>query len=184
MYPLPKSFYQQDPLLVARELLGTVLVRNFGDAAEISGRIIETEAYLSGTDPASHAYNGLSCRNASLFKSGGHLYIHSMHGHHCMDIVTESQSNPTSVLIRALEPLEGIEVMKQHRSQIKLENLCSGPGKLTQALAIDKEFDGIDITKPTSPIQVYCDGHTPKKIYQSARIGISKATQFPYRFYL
>jgi DNA-3-methyladenine glycosylase len=153
------------------------------DGAVISGRIIETEAYLSETDPASHAYNGLSSRNASLFKSGGHLYIHSMHGHHCMDIVTESQGSPTSVLIRALEPLQGIEVMKQHRSQTRLESLCSGPGKLTQALAIDKCFDGIDTTNPTSPVQLYYDGYEPKQITQTTRIGISKATQLPYRFH-
>lgn len=183
MIVLTKDFYNRSPLLVAPDLLGKVLVRRFGNQI-LSGRIVEVEAYLAFSDEAAHSFVGKTKRNASLFKSAGHAYVHSIHTQNCLDIVTENIDIPSSVLIRALEPLEGIEFMKEFRKKENSKDLTSGPGKLTQALHIDMKFDGQDITDIKSFLYVMDDGFTQKDISQGKRIGISKAKDSDFRFCL
>lgn len=183
MKALSQDFYNRSPLLVAPDLLGKILVRNLNDQI-ISGRIVEVEAYLSDKDEASHAFKGLTKRNASLFKSAGHTYIYSIHQQNCLDLVTEKENVPTSVLIRALEPIEGIALMQKFRKKENLKDLASGPGKLCQALQITKVLDGIDVTSKNSEIYLIDDGYNPQEIVTGPRIGISKAKENEYRFFI
>lgn len=180
---LNKAFFERSPLLVAPDLLGKILVRKCNSQV-ISGRIVEVEAYLAFSDEAAHGYRGKTKRNTSLFKEPGHSYVHSIHMQNCLDIVTEKADVPSSVLIRALEPLEGIELMKEFRKKENIRDLTTGPGKLTQALQITKEFDGVDITDSNSLLWVIDDGFPQKNIVQGKRIGISKAKDSEYRFYI
>jgi DNA-3-methyladenine glycosylase len=177
------DFYNRSPLLVAPELLGKVLIRKYQQQI-ISGRIVETEAYLGNDDPASHAFKGKTKRNSSLYLSAGHAYIYSIHRSYCLDIVTEGINTPGSVLIRALVPLQGIELMRRFRQREKISDLTSGPGKLTQALQITKVFDGQDLTNADGELVINDDNYPVNKILVSPRIGISQAKTEPYRFYV
>lgn len=183
MLILPQTFYNRSPLLVAPELVGKILVRDLAGQL-LTGRIVEVEAYLATEDPAAHGARGRTKSNAVLFHSAGSIYIHSMHRQHCLDIVTEGVDVPSSVLIRALEPLNGIEIMQQFRNKTQLRDLTTGPGKLTQALSIDKAFNGLDLTDPTTLLYVVTDDYQPEGIVARPRIGISKATDLNFRFYL
>ncbi len=183
MRVLGKSFYNRDPLLVAPDLLGKVLVRKLNNKI-ISGRIVEVEAYLAFTDEAAHGFVGKTARNSSLFKSAGHAYVYSIHIYNCLDFVTQDIDVPSSVLIRALEPLEGIEFMKKFRNKENLKDLTSGPGKLCQALQITKEFDGVDITNSNLNLYVVDDEFSYGETTSGKRIGISKAKDDNFRFYV
>jgi DNA-3-methyladenine glycosylase len=185
MIILNRDFFSRSPLIIARELLGKVLVRKL-DGQILSGRIVETEAYEATNDEAAHGYSGRTKRNSSLFMAAGHAYVHRIHMQHCLDIVTEAVDVPSSVLIRALEPLTGIETMQKLRGRDELFALTSGPGKLAQALAIDKAQDGVDITDVQSALSVVDDGFSVdhEKIVVARRVGISKATEKEYRFYI
>jgi len=180
---IPKEFFLRSPLEVAPQLLGKILLRNL-DGKIISGRIVETEAYLGPTDPAAHSYIGKTKRNASLFGEAGHLYVHTIHTQKCVDIVCQEVGTPTSVLIRALEPLEGGSLMKKHRNKEKIIDLTTGPGKLCQALAITRELDGIDATRTDSPVQLWDDGYELMDFVIGKRVGITKAAEQEYRFFL
>lgn len=179
-----QSFYNRKPQIVARDLLGKFLVRKINNQFLV-GRIVETEAYLSKDDPASHNFKGKNKRNVSLYKDGGHAYVHSMRQYCLLDVVTESPAKPGSVLIRALEPIEGIEKMKRFRDEYNLHNLTNGPGKVCRALNITKNLDGIDLTNPDEVLFIVKDKNESKiKIITSLRIGISKAKNLPLRFHL
>lgn len=182
MNVLNKEFYNKSGLLLAPELLGKILVRKFEDQ-EIVGRIVEVEAYLATEDEAAHAFKGETKRTKSLFLESGIAYIYSIHQQVCLDVVTKI---PTSVLIRALMPLDGIELMKKFRGKENLKDLTSGPGKLTKALGIPKEFDGINLTSDKSQLYIADDGfkYNDSEIGTSKRIGISKAQDFEYRFFV
>ena len=139
---LPRSFYARAAHEVAPDLLGQVLVRIFPDGARASVRIVEVEAY-GPDDPASHAFRGETPRNTVMFGPPGHLYVYFTYGmHHCMNVVTGEGS---AVLLRAAEPLEGEEEMVVRRGRERPVDLCSGPGRLTQALAVDRRDDGLDL---------------------------------------
>lgn len=183
MTKLKFEFFNRSPLIVAKELLGKVLSRRLGNL-EISGRIVETEAYLAIGDESSHGFSGQTKRNASLFKRAGHIYIHSMHRQNCLDIVTEEEGVPSSVLIRALEPLTEVEMMKKNRNKIKITDLASGPGKLTQALQITKDFDGSDLLGPNALLSILDDTFKVEQITATTRIGISKSKEEKLRFYI
>jgi DNA-3-methyladenine glycosylase len=180
---LPPSFYDRDPVTVARELLGKLLMRD-SDGGMVVGRIVETEAYLAANDPANHAYRGRTVRNAAMFGPPGHSYIYAIHRYYCLNVVTEAEDVPSAVLIRAVEPLVGIDVMQRRRRTDRLLNLASGPGKLCQAFAIDRTLDKWDITqgqrlwfaRPTSDSRI--------DIAVSTRVGITSACDLPLRFYL
>lgn len=167
---LPKKFYDRDPSEVARDLLGKFLVRKIGSTCLV-GKITETEGYLPTGDPAGHGFKGLTKRNPSLFKTGGHAYVHSMRQYFLLDVVTESSSKPGSVLLRSIDPIEG------------LVGIIDGPGKLCRELGITRVLDGIDMTNPHSELYIcHNQNQTAHKVIISSRIGISKAKELPLRF--
>lgn len=151
---LPRSFLQRDTALVARALLGQLLVRQLDDGSRLSGLIVETEAYLGPDDRAAHTYNNhRSERNESMWQRAGTCYVYFTYGmHHCMNVVTRDERTPQAVLIRALQPVEGVEPMRRRRYKASRKrpprdtDLCSGPAKLCQAMGIDRSLDGRDLT--------------------------------------
>jgi DNA-3-methyladenine glycosylase len=182
--PLSRAFYGRAAELVAPDLLGKIIVRKIGDQI-LAGKIVEVEAYLGASDPASHAYKGKTKRNASVFKDAGHLYVHQIHRHSCVDIVTNTFEVAGSVLLRALEPLMGIEQMMSNRQIDNRIQIANGPGKLCQALVINKALDGVDITQANSPVfLINSPEPTTEKIAISVRIGINKGQEMPLRYYL
>ena len=163
--PLPRSFYAHSPDNVARDLLGCVLVH--GGRA---GRIVETEAYLGRGDPPSHSHRGLTKRTQVLFGPPGHAYVYLIYGmHECLNIVTQPEGQPGCVLIRALEPLHGVEAA------------TNGPGRLTRAMGITREHYGADLTG--GPLRVLYGTHAESIAYGS-RIGIGLYPDLPLRFWL
>ena len=185
---LPLSFFEQDTITVARSLPGCFIVHIEGENTTI-GRIVETEAYIR-EDPASHAFHGKTSANSVLFGPAGHAHVFFVYGMHwCVNIVTGKGENRGAVLLRALEPVTGIPVMQERRGTLDVRILCNGPGKLTQALGITKEFNGLPLD--SGAIQVWSADSMPgfgpvpeSAIVQTTRIGISKAKEQPYRFYL
>lgn len=174
---LPRSFYARDPVTVARALLGKYLVRRLGTEV-LAGRIVEVEAYLHEGDAASHRQRGLTERTRSLFGDPGHAYVHSQRHHTLMDIVTQNGS----VLLRALEPVAGIETMMTTRGTNVLKNIASGPGKLCQALQIARAMDGADLLLPRLFVaQIELDAATAD-IEISPRVGLGRAQELLLRF--
>lgn len=179
--PLPRSFYARPTVETARDLLGKILVR--GDAA---ARIVETEAYLGEGDLAAHSAAGITDRTRVIFGPAGHAYIYLSYGvHHCLDVVAEQDGRPGCVLIRAAEPIAGIDGMRARRPKAKrLRDLASGPGKLAAALGLTLEQNGLDVTRPGElTIHEPC----PKGEFEIAvgpRVGISKSVELPLRFWI
>ncbi|HEY3396273.1 MAG TPA: DNA-3-methyladenine glycosylase [Armatimonadota bacterium] len=166
---LPADFYLQPTVEVARGLLGQLLVHEQPEGAT-AGIIVETEAYLVG-DPGSHAWRGQTQRNAPMYAAPGTIYVYRIYGvHWCLNLVTQPAGVPEAVLIRALEPVAGLDLMRRRRGRESLRELCSGPGKLTQALDIDDRYDGGDITSP--PLTVRRGPGDPAEITSGVRIGI------------
>ena len=181
--PLRRSFYERNTAVVAFELIGKILSFE-QDGKMFQGRIVETEAYFGMNDPASHAYRGPTPRAKIMFGPPGFSYVYFTYGnHHCLNIVTEKETAAGAVLIRALEPLSEIEVMKKRRSTTDVKNLTNGPGKLTQAFGITRKDSGKDLTLDSFCI-VDDDEETLLAVQVTTRIGISKAKEMPYRFYL
>ena len=174
--PLDRSFYARDPRLVAPGLLGATLA--LGDTR---GRIVETEAYLATDDPAAHAYRGRTKRTEVLFGPPGHAYVYRTRQHRCLNVVTQSVGVPGCVLIRALEPLAGIEAMRRRRGEVADSRLSDGPGKLCQALAIGMEHYGEDLCGGGT-ITIVAGNHEPLKTLTTPRIGISQAKDWPLRY--
>ena len=181
---IPEWYYDRNPIEVAKDLLGTFLVRKLRGQC-IVGKIVETEAYLASGDPASHNFKGITKRNKSLYTTAGHAYVHSMRQYCLIDVVTEASHKPGSVLLRALEPVEGIKKMKEFRKEEKIENLTNGPGKLCLALGITLELDGIHLADSKSELFIsYGEDTSPNLMTISTRIGISTAEDMPLRFYI
>lgn len=165
----------------ARRLLGSRLVSTIA-GRETSGRIVETEAYLGADDPASHAFNGRTARNDAMFGARGTLYVYVSYGiHRCINVVTGEKGNAGAVLIRALEPTSGLGVMARRRGRDT--DLCSGPGRLAQALGITMRHNGHDLTLP--PIRLLArPAPAAAEVGTSGRIGVSRAADRPLRFFL
>jgi DNA-3-methyladenine glycosylase len=145
MKRLSRAFYARDTLIVAHELLGQRLVRLL-DGQRIAGRIVEVEAYIGEEDKACHAAPGRTARNVMMYGPAGHAYVYFIYGmHHCFNVVTEREGFPAAVLVRALEPEEGIEVMRAHRGRRDGVELTNGPAKLCYALGIDRALNGVDL---------------------------------------
>jgi DNA-3-methyladenine glycosylase len=181
---LSREFYNESTISVAQNLLGKYLVRKIGDSLLI-GKIVETEAYLGIDDEAAHSFIGKTKRNEVLFGEAGFTYVHSIHRFHCIDIVTEQSENPSSVLIRALEPVEGLDLMKKFRNTEIEINLTNGPGKLCEAFNIKRELNNIDVTNPLSEIMILDNDPIAKtEFIRTSRIGISKAKELSLRFYI
>ncbi len=181
---LPRRFYNRPTVEVARDLLGKVLVH--GEAlATTTGIIVETEAYLGGDDLAAHSAAGITPRTRVIFGPPGHAYVYLSYGiHDCLNIVAEPEGTPGCVLIRALEPLEGLAILRTRRPAAKKDrDLASGPGKLTQALGITRTMNGADLTK--GPLTVRESGSQRAfDIEVTPRIGITKCADWPLRFVL
>ena len=173
MKQLPQSFFNRPTLQVAQDLLGKII-----DYNGLQGRIVETEAY--GQDPASHAYTRTE-RSALMYDTYGHVYVYLIYGMYwCINFTTE-KDKPGAVLIRALQPLQGITQMQKNRNTTDLYNLCSGPGKICKAFNITKELNGTEIG---SSLKVLSDTFLAPNIVTSHRIGIKDALDLPWRFYL
>jgi DNA-3-methyladenine glycosylase len=180
---LPRSFYRRDPRLVAPELLNKILVAPDGR----SGRIVEVEAYAGGEDPAAHTYRGRTRRNATMFGPAGHLYVYFTYGMHwCANAVCGEVDEGVGVLIRALEPLTGLEQMRAVRLRARRDtDLCRGPARLAQALSITGANDGADLVEADQGFCIVSDGVPPPELpVCSARIGISKAVEHPWRWHV
>jgi DNA-3-methyladenine glycosylase len=185
---LDQTFYAQETITVAKQLLGCFLVHLQGRETTL-GRIVETEAYL-WNDPAAHAFVGKTKRNSVLFGPVGYAYVYFIYGmHYCVNAVTGQEGKGEAVLIRALEPLQGIPVMQKRRQTENLSHLCNGPARLTQALDITLSlngaplFDGdLQILSPDSLLSPSLS--ETAEIVETTRIGISKARELPLRFYL
>ena len=150
----------------------------------VAGRIVECEAYEEG-DPASHSYRGLTDRTAVMFGPPGHLYVYFTYGmHFCMNVVTGKDGEGSAVLLRAVEPLEGIELMRQRRGVSTARELCSGPGRLTQAYAITRADNGIDLVAGRDLFVVRGDAVQEGRVGIGPRVGISVAMERPWRFYV
>ncbi|NLW08213.1 MAG: DNA-3-methyladenine glycosylase [Clostridia bacterium] len=182
--PYPQEFYEQQTVVVARELLGSYMVYDSPDGLLVA-RVVETEAYTGPDDPACHSARGKKQGNAVMFGPAGRVYVYLIYGmYYCFNITTDSLTTPAAVLLRALEPLEGIGVMARRRGTDDLRNLCSGPGKLCQALGINKDFNGLSVV--TGPIRFYPpdQGAEDRAVMVGPRVGISRAADWPLRFYL
>ncbi len=179
---LGRSFFERYTPDVAQELLGCVLVRKIGGKV-LSGKIVEVEAYRGGDDPASHSFRGATKRSAIMFGEAGHVYVFFSYGNHwCLNFTTEGQGMPGAVLIRALEPVEGIGEMIKNRRVHEIARLTNGPGKLTKALSIDRAFNGEDLIKSK---RLYVAGREePVRVVASARIGISKGLEQQWRYFI
>jgi len=180
--PLARSGLPVDTVALARYLIGKLLVRNLPEGVA-SGRIVETEAYVVG-DAAGHAYRGMTPRNRSLFLEPGHAYVYLAYGRSCMlNVSSERPGIGAGVLIRALEPLEGIPIMQRNRGIERLRDLARGPGRLTAALQVDLRLDGLDLCRE-GPLWLGRGDREPGEIGQSIRIGISREAHRRLRFYL
>ena len=168
---LEKSYFDRPVLVVAREIIGATLL-----FAGVGGRIVEVEAY-DETDPASHSFHGPTPRNRVMFGPPGHAYVYKIYGiHYCLNFVCRPGS---AVLIRALEPLQGLETMRERRGGLAERQLCSGPGKVAQALGIDLHHDGLGLDEAPFALAAADTGHA---ITTGPRIGITKGVETPWRF--
>ena len=179
---LPRSFYAQDTVTVAKELLGKRLVRKTNNL-EMSGIIVETEAYRNNDDPASHAFKRITERNKAMFEEVGKAYIYFTYGmHYCFNVVAKSPKfNAGAVLIRAIIPENGIKMMEKNRGAKDMKKLTDGPGKLTKALAITKKHYGVDLTRD-SELFIAEGWKTLGRINASPRIGIKNGTDRLWNF--
>ena len=178
---LPREFYSKNTVTVAKELLGKKIVRRIGKH-EMIGIISETEAYRHKDDPASHAHRKITQRNKAMFGDVGISYVYFTYGmHYCFNIVARHpKTKAGAVLIRAIQPEKGIEVMQKNRKMTDLRNITNGPAKLAQALKITKKEYGVDLTKKSELF--ITEGIKPNRITASSRIGIKKATNKLWNF--
>jgi DNA-3-methyladenine glycosylase len=172
-----REFFDRSVHVVARELIGCELT-----VGETAGVIVETEAY-EAADPACHAYVGRTARNEVLFGAPGHAYVYLSYGiHSLLNAVAEPQGSAAAVLIRALEPTRGIELMRERRGRDETSELCSGPGKLTEALGVGLGLNGADLLRPPFRISAPGGAWSAIEVVTAARIGITKAAELPWRY--
>jgi DNA-3-methyladenine glycosylase len=178
---MPRSFYARDAHEVAPDLLGHVLVRAFPDGSRAAARIVEVEAY-GPDDPASHAFRGMTPRNEVMFGAPGHLYVYFTYGmHHCMNAVTGRPDEGAAVLLRAAEPVQGVDEMVTRRGRERLLDLCSGPGRLAQALGVARPEDGSDLV--TGDELWVEQGSRSEPIRAGTRVGVRETTRL-WRYWL
>ena len=178
---LNRSFYARDPVTLARDLLGRVLFYRT-PAGLLAGRIVEVEAYTGQQDPASHAFRGLTNRNAVMFGPAGFAYVYFTYGmHHCLNVTAQRPGRAGAVLIRALEPLAGIDVMRARGDSGPEARLLSGPGKIGRAFSLTLHDNGRDLTR--GPLGIAAGTPlTDEEVLVGPRVGITRAVDLPYRF--
>lgn len=179
---LPREFYERDPEIVAKELLGKRLLRKLEENL-LEGIIVETEAYYGLEDPASRAYRGIKNYNRAMWSTPGVAFIYNVHNHWMFNIVAHEPNQIGAVLIRAIEPTKGIEIMKRNRPVKNLSDLTNGPGKLTIALKINKSLNGIPVISWENEI-VIANNKMQFKIGSSHRIGVRKDLKRNLRFFI
>jgi len=183
--PLPRAFYARGPRALARALLGRVLVHDDPSAGRLAGRILETEAYGGGDDPASHAHRGETPRNRVMFGPAGHAYVYFTYGmHHCFNVVCGAPGRAAAVLVRALEPLTGLEAMARRRGTHEPLRLARGPGALAEALGLDRACDGADLTRGRLWIADLPARRDGRRVVRGPRVGIRLAAGRPWRYWL
>jgi DNA-3-methyladenine glycosylase len=183
---LPKRFFNQSTLDLAQALLGATLVHETREG-KASGRIVETEAYLYQNDPACHASRGITPRNEAMFARAGVSYVYQIYGmYFCFNVVSAPENVGEAVLVRALEPIQGIGLMQERRKTKKIKDLCSGPGKLCQALAINREQNQLDLRTSALKLNKMKDmgSISRQNIVCTTRIGINQGKELPYRYYV
>ena len=184
---LPVSFYHREAVVVARELLGMRLVRRF-DGQRLAGYIIETEAYSGEEDQACHARSGCTPRTVVMYGPPGRAYVYFTYGMHwCLNCVTGAEGYPAAVLIRAIFPVEGLETIAAHRNPRPQRDWCNGPGKLTSALAIDRQFNGLDLCDPIGDLWIEAGRWiADDDVVIGPRVGINRVVEpwrsIPWRF--
>ena len=184
MTRLKRDFYRTDTVAVARLILGKILVRDTGKEI-LSGRIVEAEAYTGPGDPASHAFRGITPRSRIMFGPPGHAYVYFCYGNHCLlNAVTEREGTAGAVLIRGLEPLDGLETVRQNRGKVADKNLLNGPGKLTRGLEITLVLNGEDLVRGKKLWIAEGELYPEETITATPRIGIKKGTDRLWRFIL
>lgn len=186
MTPLPREFYGQDTRAAAQKLLGQLVLRRLPTGETLSGIIVETEAYLTD-DPACHAYRGQTPRNSAMFGPPGHAYVYFTYGLHMMlNLVCAPQGVAEAVLIRALEPVEGVELMRLNRGGMaETRQLTNGPGKLAQALALTRlSHNEADVTDPAGELMILPNDSSPFATVTTTRIGITQGVDLPWRYYV
>jgi len=182
--PLPRAFYARPVLTVARAVLGRLLVADL-PGGRTSGRIVEVEAYGGRRDPASHAFGGPTPRNQVMFGRAGHAYVYFTYGmHHCFNLVTGRAGRAEAVLVRALEPVDGIDRMRRRRGARATERLASGPGNLTRALGLTRDHDRCDLVRGSIWLSDLPPRRGKFRIVRGPRIGLRKGREAPWRFYL
>ncbi|MEE3371623.1 MAG: DNA-3-methyladenine glycosylase [Planctomycetota bacterium] len=182
---LPRSFYDRDVVVVARDLLGKKFCRRSRQGMTC-GTIVEVEAYRGAGDPASHSFRGKTPRNLVMFGSPGHLYVYSIHAKFCLNAVTGPQGTPSAVLIRAIEPTQGIPLMQRRRDRTNVFDLARGPARLCQAVEVSGEMNGVDLTLG-SRIWISRNPHAhlnSSDIVAAPRIGVTTARDVCLRFFV
>lgn len=181
---LPRAFFEREAPVVARDLIGKVLVHRTPQGIR-SGRIVEVEAYRGRLDPASHAFRGPTPRSAVMFGPPGHLYVYFTYGmHHCVNLVCEREGSAGAVLVRALEPLRGIDAMRRSRGTAEFARLARGPGCVTQALALDLRHDGLDLSSCEVWVASTARPAHAAPILRGPRIGIRVGVERRWRFWV
>jgi DNA-3-methyladenine glycosylase len=182
--PLPRAFYARDPVVVARAVLGRLLVHD-SPQGRVSGLIIEAEAYRGADDPASHAHRGRTARNAAMFGEPGHAYVYFTYGmHHCLNLVTGPAGKASAVLVRALEPVDGDELMRERRGAAAPSRLARGPGNVARALGITRAHDGLDLVDGPLWLADLPPRRGGRRIVFGPRIGIRVALDRNWRCFL
>ncbi len=180
--PLPLGFYERRPDVVARELLGKTLVRRIG-GEDLEGVVVETEAYFGLEDPASRAYRGMKEYNRVMWGEPGRLFVYNVHKYWMLNVVAHESDGVGGILFRAIEPKKGIEKMTKNRPVSSLRALTSGPGRLSVALGITRELNGLPVTDPSGPV-IVLDAPQVEDFCVSHRIGVAEDLPEKLRFYV
>jgi DNA-3-methyladenine glycosylase len=181
---LRRAFFARPSTEVAPELLGRILVRIDPERRRVAARIVEVEAYEEG-DPASHSYRGRTARTEVMFGRAGHLYVYFTYGmHHCMNVVTGRPGEGSAVLLRAAEPIDGLDEMAIRRGTVEPRRLCAGPGRFTEAFGITREHDGVDLVRDPD-LGLFEGRPVPtEEIARSTRVGVNVGVERPWRWFV